>query len=306
MRTILRLGRPLFGAGVASLGVVCVAYRNAGIGLDAVPAAPWPIALLTGAVLVGSGASLVTAWHPRRGAGVLAAVLAFWLLALELPALSSYPGSPEVLAAALQTLALGAAACMLWSALSAGHGGAAGVRGGETTVSRVARLVLAASLMGLAVVDLLRHTSFGVAVPASAPAPALWPYVSGVILLAVGLSFATRVKAREMAMLLGLVLTAWALAVDWPRVVARPRSQGEWMALCFALALAGAVWLVADEAAIPHESGAAIGQRTTTPWPRRPAHLPRLQLPDPRAAANGGSPRAMSSRSDGTSERRAE
>jgi hypothetical protein len=256
------------------------------------PATSRSVALLTGAVLIGSGASLVTAWHPRHGAGVLPAVLAFWLLALELPGVTAETGHPEVVALAVQTLALCAAACILWSALPAGQGGAVGGRGGATTVSAVARLVFAASLMGLGLLDVLRHSSFGVAIPAWMPAPALWPYATGLVLLAAGLSVATRVKTRGTGLVLGLVLTAWALAVDWPRVVASPRSQAALMVLCFALALSGAVWLVADEVGIPHDPRAQMGQRTPTPWPRRPSHIPRLQLPDPRAAANGGSPRA--------------
>ena len=306
MRTVLRLGRPLFGVGVAALGLVCVAYRNAGMGLEAVPAAPRAVALLTGAVLIGSGASLVTAWHPRRGAGVLAAVLAFWLLALELPGVASYPGSPAALAAAIQTLALCAAACILWSALPAEDGRAVGARGGATTVSAVARLVVGASFMGLGVLDLLRRSSFAVAVPAWVPAPAFWPYATGLLSLAAGLGLAIGVKARGTGTVLGLVLIAWALAVDWPRVVASPRSQTGWMVLCFALALSGAVWLVADEVAIPDEPLTGIGQPTVSRRPRRPAHIPRLQLPDPRLSANGGSLRALSSRTDGTPEHHAE
>jgi hypothetical protein len=301
MRSVLHLGRPLFGVGTAGLGFLSLLYQDPVIGLEPIPAGVpgrqlW--AFLAAFILIASGVSLAVNWQARRGAGMLAVTLALWLVALHLPALGRYPGDPESLAAVAQTLALWGAACVLWSTLPEVRAGAFS-RAPETHfLAKTGRICFGVSMLVLGIVHLSYHHVVSGWAPDWIPARALWRYVTAIAFIGAGLSIVTGAWARLAATLLGIMLGIWVLIGRWPQVVANLASQAEWMSLGTAMVLWGAALLIADSLAA---ETAGLGTTGSSPswWPlARTSRTPCLRLPDPRIARAGRHQRAMSSASD--------
>lgn len=77
-------------------------------------------------------------------------------------------------------------------------------------------------------------------------------YLTGLALVAAGLSIATKILARLSAILFALMFFLWVVLVHAPRVTAHLRNGDEWSSLFVALAMSGAGLLLA--AAPPNAS----------------------------------------------------
>ncbi len=299
MRGVLLLGRPLFGVGMAGLGVLSLLYQNPVIGLEPIPAdiPARPLwAFLTGLILIASGVSLAANWQARRGAGLLAVTLALWLVVLHLPALGGYPNDPEALAAVAQTLALWGAACVLWSTLPDTRAGALSTGPKTHFLAKAGRICFGLSMLALGAVHLSFHEIVSTWAPAWLPGRALWQYVTALAFIAAGLSIVTGARAVLAATLLGIMLGGWVMIGRWPQVVANLGSQAEWTSLGTGLVLWGAALLIGDSLA---REAADMGTHATGWWPQtRTSRTPGLRLPDPRTTRAGRTQHGISSTGD--------
>jgi uncharacterized membrane protein len=122
----------------------------------------------------------------------------------------------------------------------AGGGRLAGDRG-----ARRARRVFAAGipLIGLAhFVNAREATAY---VPSWFPLPIGWVYLTGAAHVAAGLALLFGVVARLAAVLEAAQITAFVIIAHIPAVCRAPADRLEWAQLVYAVAIAGAAWLVA-------------------------------------------------------------
>jgi hypothetical protein len=79
-------------------------------------------------------------------------------------------------------------------------------------------------------------------------APRGWSYLTGLVLLASGVSLAIGRRTRWAGAASGLVLGAWVLMLQLPPLLASLRDGGRWTTTFEALALCGAAWVLAGAA----------------------------------------------------------
>ncbi|MDB5974526.1 MAG: DoxX [Nevskia sp.] len=115
---------------------------------------------------------------------------------------------------------------------------------------RLGRVLYATGMGALGMQALLRSA----VVPALEPAPPWLPHgvpllvlawLGGVVLIAAGAALLLGWKARQAAIVLGLLLLLWVVVLHLPALVARPGSGGEWTGACETLALSGSAWVLA-------------------------------------------------------------
>jgi len=252
------LGRFLFALGLASLGVQIPLVADFVRGLEPVPA--WlplqlPLAYLTGAILLG--ASLLIASGLRLRLGALAAALLFlaWFALLQLPRLATDPGDGNAWTAALEVLALLAAA---WLVVARAQPEFAA---NDVSVAWAPR-IFGACLLGFGTLHFVYHDYVASVIPAWIPAHMFFAYFTGVAHIAAGIALITGVQARLAGVLLGAMFVSWVVLLHIPRVAATPGSRAEWTSLLIAITLSGAAWLVAGNFA---RKQATISTRVDAP-----------------------------------------
>lgn len=84
--------------------------------------------------------------------------------------------------------------------------------------------------------------------PAWLPAPSLWAYATGVVLVLCGLGLLTARSARMAALALAALLLLWFVTLHAPIVIAAPRNGSAWVAMFETLAAAAAAVVLAGMA----------------------------------------------------------
>lgn len=247
MDRLLRLGRPIFGVGIAAFGVLSLIYRTGVKGLEPIPTA-WPgqlfLAILSGIILIGAGVCLVTGWQARRAAGLLALTMGIWLLTLHVPLIVQHPSDPNVVTIVAETLALFGATCVLLSTLRTGN---SATRDRLTAnLSLIGRIAFALTLIVFGILHFIYHEFVGTLVPAWIPAGVFWAYVTGVAFIAAGVGIGLRIQGRLATLLLGVMFGTWVVVLHVPRAAANMGSQNELTSLFIALAMCGASWLIGE------------------------------------------------------------
>jgi uncharacterized membrane protein len=78
------------------------------------------------------------------------------------------------------------------------------------------------------------------------PGQVFWGYSTGVCFIAAGLALLTGIRARLAAVLLTVMVASFGVLANGPMLVANPRSHFNWTESALNLALTGAAWVVAD------------------------------------------------------------
>ena len=230
VKSLGRLGRPLFAASLIACGVAGVALLNVLVyeTFDVSPAHT-RIALITGVLLVEAGLGLFS--RLRVEASFLAlAVLLLWLLIYNLPGIVTAPRNED------SWLELGMATMVVV---------------GAWLLTGTGRIRVARTIFGLALIPVgLSHFFFwnvtlGL-VPVWMPAPQVWVALVGVAHLAAGLGVLFGVVPRLAAMLEAGQLILFALLVWLPRVIAKPSVQFNWTEMLGTLLIGAAAWVMAD------------------------------------------------------------
>ena len=111
---------------------------------------------------------------------------------------------------------------------------------------RLGRTLFAIGITGLGIEALLR-SSF---VPALEPVPAWVPqlllaWLGGLLLVAAGAAVLFDWKARQAAVVLGLLMLLWLALLHLPALAMHPGKGGEWTGAGETLALGGSAWVLA-------------------------------------------------------------
>ena len=249
----MNFGRRVFGLGVMTLAVICLAWG------DFDPGQPVPkgfpgraiLAYAVAAFMLVAGAAIMWRRTAAWGAAALAAYYAFVVVilmngrvVLAQPAeFGAYSGAAEQLAIAAGSLIV-YASCAGIAAPLAGR------------LTRLGQRVfgVCALLFGGAHFFYLRLTA--PLVPKwLPPTPEFWAYATGIGFIAAGAALLTGVQARLAAILLTAMFVAFAVLVHAPMLLANPSSHWNWSENALNLAIAGAAWVVSDSLAKTRREG---------------------------------------------------
>jgi uncharacterized membrane protein YphA (DoxX/SURF4 family) len=227
-----------YAIGAILLGAVSIYFGDFAMQWQNVPPGVPRGALvwLSGAILVGGGAAVLTPRWERWGALLLAINFGFWVVVLHLPPalksaahIGTWNGPAEI-----TLLTMGGVA--LFSA-SAGRL--------RPTLALVARILAGASaiVFGLAHFNYIDFTATMVPkwIP---PSQTFWAWATGAGHLLAGLALVSGIRARLAATLLAGMMGSFVVLVHIPRVIGAPHLHVEWIMLAVSSMLAGSAWLV--------------------------------------------------------------
>jgi uncharacterized membrane protein len=234
------LGRYVFAAGVMSLGVLDLIYRDTLMWKVLPPGVPAQAVLagVTGVLLILAGLGLFSSKFAEVAARVLLVFLVPWDLLIGVPPVVTSP-SLEVnwLIFGMMTIVAVAA----WLLTGSGQ-------------LRVARTIVGLALVpvGLSHFFYLQVTLN--LVPIWMPARMLWLYLAGIGHIAAGLGLLLGVFPRLAARLEAYMLMSFAILVWIPRVITSSGVHFNWTELLGTGVISGAVWVMADALAGPEAS----------------------------------------------------
>ena len=222
-------GRVAYGVGAAGMGVLILLSGKLASVFQSVP--PWVplrqwLAYISGAALVASGLVLSASKPTRLAALVLTVNFSVWLLLFNLPTLLAHP---KVVGA--------------WEGCGLNM---TVVAGGLILLSRVnlARRVYAVGLPLIALAHFLNARGAIEYVPAWLPLRIDWVYLTGAGHVAAGLAILFGVLPKFAALLEAGQITAFVILTHLPAVYRARGDRVQWAMLFYALAIAGAAWLV--------------------------------------------------------------
>src|SRR5215831_7914496 len=257
-----RAGRVAYGVGAAGMGgLILLSGKLASVFQPVplwVPLRQW-LAYLSGTLLLAGGLALIASKTRRLAAIVLTVNFSVWLLLLNLPNTLARPkvvGNWEGCGLNMTVVAGGWIILALSSRPLAGR--AASLLG-ESSV-RLARRLYAVGLPLIALAHFLNARAATEYVPAWLPLRIDWVYLTGAGHLAAGLAILFGVLPELAALLEAGQITAFVILTHVPAVYRAPGDRVQWAMLFYALAIAGAAWLVV----------ATFGDEPPS-WLRRPA-----------------------------------
>ena len=248
MTKSFEVGRAMFAAAVAGLGVQCVLRSNAVpalepvLGATSLPVIGW----ITGVVLVAAAVATLLRPTASYGAAAIAAMLLVWVVLLHAPALAAAPKNGSEWTSAAETFALGGAALVLFgrTRLSAAWRGAPDALALRTIMA--GRIFFGISMLGFGALHFLYIPYVAFVIPNWIPTHVAFAYATGVAHVAAGLGILTGVIARVAALCTAAMFGSWFLILHIPRVAAHARNPNEWTSMLIALAMSGGALLVAD------------------------------------------------------------
>lgn len=237
----MRVNGAIYAAGAIGLGLIGLAFGDFALQWQPVSQdipARRALALISGAVLLISGAAVLWPRSTRAGALALAVMYGLWSIVLKGPNLIAHPLVALSWLAISETLAMAAGGVML-GALTLPEGPL------QSRLRLAARLIfgVCTPLFGLS------HFAYAEAtagmVPDWIPGDGLfWAYVTGTAHIVGGVAVLISVQARLAATLLAAMYGSFALLVHAPRVAAAPTTHIEWIMLAIATSLSGAAWAI--------------------------------------------------------------
>jgi len=247
MGALSGVGRVIYSLAIIALGIetiVCagVVAHPLGKQYELIPALPWVpairwVAYLFGAIWVVCGAGLLVRKTERRAALTLGTVLFLCGLVLDLPKAIPFPADIGLRTIVFETLVIASLAWLL------------PYRGASPNwLTKVARYVVAVSLIVFGVDHFLGLTFIAAIVPGWIPFHKFWVAFFGVGLIAAGVSIGLNLLQRWGAACGGLMFGIWVVTLHIPRVMGlygipgAPRDPDEYSSLLIAIALWGGLW----------------------------------------------------------------
>jgi len=246
-RTTRCFGFRVYGAGVAALGLTCLAFGDFDPG-QAVPAnfpARTSLAYCAGAFMVIAASAIE--WRRTTAWAAAALTLYYSVFVLLLMhgrlLLSGYSvfGTYEDIA---MQLAIAASALILYAS-SAQIDGAIAVR-----LTRIGRMAFGVCPLIWGGAHFMYMNMTAPLVPKwLPPGQVFWGYFTGVCFIAAGLAILVGIRARLAAILLTVMVASFGVLANGRMLIADPSSHFNWTESALNLALTGAVWVVADSLA---------------------------------------------------------
>ena len=243
-RTTSGYGKRVYGLGVMTLGLVCLAWGDFDPGQPVPAGLPGRTVLAYAAAAFLLVASAAIEWRRTagRGAAALTAYYAFIVVIVmhgravlaHFAEYGSYSGAAEQLAIAAGGLIIYAGSADIDAALAARL-----TRLGQLAFGACAVLFGGAHFFYLSLTVPL--------VPKwLPPTQEFWAYATGIAHIAGGLAIVTGVQARLAAILLTTMFASFTPLVHLPMLLADPANHMNWAENALNLALIGVAWAVAD------------------------------------------------------------
>ncbi|MHB1863816.1 MAG: DoxX family protein [Gemmatimonadaceae bacterium] len=242
--------RILFALGIMSVGVLALVYGYS-ILVFMPPPTAWivwlrPVGLVSGVLMLGSGAGLLFQRTASVSSRILTPFLLLWALT-RLPVVVADPLREITWFAVGEVGALAAAALVLFvrfaelkpgsrlQAITAEHG------------ATIARILLGYSVVTFGLSHFFEFAARTVSlVPPWLPYRTAWADLTGAAQIAAGLGALFAVYPRWSAALEAALLSVFTVLVWVPAVIGNPAKQSNWVEFLLTFALAGACWVVAE------------------------------------------------------------
>ena len=247
-------GRIAFGTSLVGLGILQIAETGMGPALGPVPQA-W--SLVATLFLVKSGLAAAAARHLRLVCTGLAAWWLASLISVWLPLLAADPQDGGALADAFRVVALLGGSLLLAAHAAREPGPRRRWFARADMLARAGRICFGIALVIFGLLHLVYNEAIASLIPSWVPLAGVWPFVTGTIQLAAGVSLAgagPRLFAPGDALagmpeaLVGGMYATWVLLLHLPAVAANADDAGEWSALLMATALSALAVLFAVQA----------------------------------------------------------
>ena len=200
---------------------------------------------LSGVALITAGISIAANLHSRLLATLLGYVFLGCVLFRALPQVFEQPAEWSVYGVLSEALALGALAWTLVQSLPPASSPWESVLG-KVTVS--GPYLFAVSLIVFGSIHFLVAHFIASLIPAWIPGRLFWTYLTGMALIASGISIAIRQLDEWAGFLLGVMFLLWVVLLHAPRVAADRHNPDEWSSALIALGMCGGSWIVANHA----------------------------------------------------------
>jgi hypothetical protein len=227
------LGRPVFGVTALAIGLITLAWHD----YNDWPQLRFLVYAASAAQIVG-GAAIQFRRTAKSGAIVLAAGnLVFVLLCV--PGIVTAPRIYNSWGNFFEQFSLLSGAAIVYARLSSGWS--------RENVNRIARI-----LLGLCVASFTLEQAFYLDATAKLvpnwipPSPMFWAVLTTVFFALAALSLLTNQMALLASRLLTIMLVSFGLLVWVPLLLSDPRSHTNWSEFAETLAIAGAIWILAD------------------------------------------------------------
>jgi len=229
------VGRAVFQIGLIGLGAVSVVTHDFLKGPQPVPASLPGLAILavlSGLILIATGAGLSVPAMARTAARVACGYFILWILIWDLPAVVQHPLTEVHWLTLGQTAIIALAS---WLLLADGR-----------RSPRVPRILAGLALIPIGLSHFFYFQASLTFVPAWAPFPAFFAALTGAGHIAAGLAILFGVIPRVAALLEAWMVIAFAVLVWISRIVATPADLHTWAAFWITWAVGAAAWVVAD------------------------------------------------------------
>jgi len=243
-----RLGRCLFGFGLAGLGLLSLLNRDLAMNWQPVP--PWvlgraPLACASGAILLLGGAGLFLKTTAAPAALALTLFVLSWLLLLQLPRVAAGPLSAGNCLGVGENSLLVTGGWLVFASLTEAVDRWRGFGLAGPRARRVAQLWYAAALPLIGLSHFVYLDGTISLVPAWLPFRPGWACLTGAGHIAAGFGLLLGVAPRRAATLEAAMISGFVLLLHAPGVASDPGNRLQWTMLCVATAYAGAAWAVA-------------------------------------------------------------
>jgi len=244
---IITKGQIVFGVVVAALGVVNLFCARFGLALQSVPWVPVRpfFVCLSGVALITAGISIAANLHSRLLATLLGYLFLGCVLFRALPQVFAQPAEWSVYGVLSEALALGALAWTLVQSLPPASSPWESVLGKVTVLGPY---LFAVSLIVFSSIHFLVAHFIASLIPAWIPGRLFWTYLTGMALIASGISIAIRRLDEWAGFLLGVMFLLWVVLLHAPRVAADRHNPDECSSALIALGMCGGSWIVANHA----------------------------------------------------------
>jgi uncharacterized membrane protein len=249
---MLKPDRLFFALGLIGLGVLSFVYGDFALQWQPVPASlPGRefLAYASGAVLILSGAGLLSRRTATLSSSILLVYLLLWLLLLKLPHVVMAP-LLEFNWLGFGEIAVIVAAGLVLFAADRGQRDSSTLKfaTGENG-TRIARFLFALALIPIGLSHFVYAPQTIGFVPAWLPFRPVWAYLGGAGHIAAGLGVLFGVVPGLAAMLEAAMIGVFTALVWVPLVVQAPTSQLNWTGLLVSWTIGAAAWVIAGSLA---------------------------------------------------------
>lgn len=258
MEVLVKIGRTFYALCIVIIGINQIVWAD----FRQVLLPSWPVlrtnveiwAYLTGAMLIGTGIAIIFSKKAKEIALVLGCILILLFVFIHVPYLLFIQPykvyNIGLWTDAGKTLALSGGAFVVAASFYQSRVGNVNTSTFFTGLERFIPLgpVFFSITMIVFGIDHFLYTDFvALLVPSWIPWPIFWTYAAGVILISSGIAIIFKIRIKEVALILGVIILLWFILLHIPRAIADPYTGkgNEVVSAGDALAFSGTAFIIA-------------------------------------------------------------